>query len=173
MDRYTQTPFRSFLFTRVPITTLLAFSVLLSAVIGNSPIVTAASAATVDRFCTCQGYGGTNGFQIPGQRTYLEDAHWFAVNFCETGTRHPLAREGSGVFCNPAPCPSGTIDLGVVVRDCQGIRKSRESGAMPVPDNFAPSEGGCNYVPAATAAAGTITCDLQCQRVRQCGAAVN
>lgn len=130
-------------------------------------------AAILERFCTCQAYGGTNGYQIPGQRTYLEDAHLFAVHFCETGARHAEAREGSGVFCNPASCPSGTVDLGVTVRDCHGIKKSREAGSLPVPDSFAPVEGGCNYVPAETPAAGTITCDLQCQKVRKCLTAIN
>lgn len=130
-----------------------------------------ASAAVVERSCTCQGYARTFGLQT-ANNNYVEDAHKAAVYYCETGTRHAYARAAGGTYCTPAACPSGTIDLGIVVQNCRGILKSRYTPGTAISNNFAPAEAGCNYDSSAAEPADRfVSCDLECDRVRQCATA--
>jgi len=130
-----------------------------------------ASAAVIERSCNCQGYAKSNGLES-ANNNYVEDIHQAAVYWCETGTRHPYAREAGGNFCTPPACPSGTIDLGVIVKECHGVKKSRFVAGTANLDNYAPAEAGCNYdSSSAVAADWFVSCDLECNRVRQCATA--
>ncbi len=132
-----------------------------------------ASAAVIERSCECQGYAKTNGAES-GNNNYVEDAHKAAVYFCETGGTHPYARSAGGDFCSPPACPAGTIDTGIIVKDCRGIKKSRFNPGTATPNNFAPAEGGCNYWKAdANPANWFVSCDLECTRARQCATATS
>ena len=127
-----------------------------------------ASALVIERSCECQGYAKTFGAET-ANNNYVEDAHKAAVHYCETGARHPYARDAGGDFCAPPACPAGTIDAGIIVKDCRGIKKSRYNPGTATPNNFAPAEAGCNYDKGdADASNWFVSCDLECTRTRQC-----
>ncbi len=142
-----------------------------SVLVASAFLCSPAAAKTLEISCTCQGYARTAGAETMANN-YVEDAHRGAVYFCETGTKHETVAAAGGTFCTPEACPSGTMDLGIYIRDCQGIRKSRYTPGTSTSDNFAPAEGGCNYDKSSPdPALRFVSCDLECNRVRQCATA--